>query len=450
MDLFEALGWVACLITSAILFYIYAKKRYLIVKPSIVFITIFHVCIQWAATIDYQNIVHTLPDPSDFLLLTHLFPLAVVTISQQFGDHKAREVWDRLISTTAFDPAKYRAIAVILTGSMVIAVMIYLYYVPFWQTGLYAIFMNPMGAAQAREESLKLIDNLSVKYLYLFMASAIAPLLTVIFTRLMTSAWRSGAYLQVVFYMLSIPVIAFAAALTGARGFVANIILTMIMTILFERGLPLNPVKLLGYGLLVVSGPVILSIMREGQALSLTNFWEYLSNGVGGRIFYTPMQTGLWFADYAQTSGFLGVAGIPKIASFFGVDSVNASNLVGLRYTHSSLDSMLANTCFLFSYYCFFGFNSLWISVLLTLCLDSVTWLYAKFSDLLLLPCIVAIFVSSLSFADSDYTTVLITHGFLPILALSAFLGKFVESRRGRQVTRSLEHLSPPVGPLGT
>lgn len=428
MNSFIAYNWFFCLYTSVSLVFVILCQRFLLIKPSILVILFFHLKIQWAGTLESGYIWYYLPNPWVFAFLLHGFPTVGLSISFLTWRKNVKTIFKRLLFYRLYLKKRDTFIA-ILGFFVALMTVLYLVYVPFYQTGLWTIFTDYKNAAQARENSLKLLDNIFIKYGYSFVMTVFAPLLSVlIFNRLRYSLKKrmliKSARDMVVLFGLLV-----AVSLTGARSPAAYIILVICFSFLLKKGLPINPLYIVLTFFLVLSLPTFLTLLREGKILSISLFWQYLSSGILNRVFHVPMLTGLWHVHYAQNEGFIGIAGIPKLATLFGTEPINMANLIGVAYTNSTIESVSSNTCYLFSYYSYFGWLSFPISLLGLLVLDYSIWVYKNLSDTILLPCVASVSLSSMSFTSSDYTTVWLSHGFGVILILSIILDIWLRSK---------------------
>lgn len=168
-----------------------------------------------------------------------------------------------------------------------------------------------------------------------------------------------------------------------------------------------------------------MTIFRESREFSPEVFFELLQGGVFNRIFSVPMETGLWHSHYAQTNGFVGVAGIPKLADFFGVEPLNLGNIIYLKYSLYSQASGLSNTCFVFAYYSCFGMISMIFSLLALWSLDLSIFVLSRIRNkAILLATIATLGTSCFAFIATVFTTALITNGFLIILLLAFMLDR--------------------------
>ena len=256
------------------------------------------------------------------------------------------------------------------------------------------------------------------------------PLLSVlVFNRIIFNL-KKKLLIKVIFYIVLLLGLLLVVSFTGARSPAAYIILILCFSFLLRKGLPINPFYTIFAFLIVLSLPTVLTLLREGREVNALLFWNYLSSAMLQRLLYVPMLTGLLHVHYAQTQGFLGIAGIPKLAVLLGIEPINMPNLIGLKYLNSTIASVSANTCYLFSYYSYFGWLSFPISILSLWLLDYSIWIYNKLSDNILLACVAAVSMSSMSFISSEYTTVLLTHGFGVILVLSLVLDYWCRLRK--------------------
>jgi hypothetical protein len=387
-------------------------------------ILFFHLTIQWAGIIDSGYIWYYLPNPWVFAFLLHGFPIVGLCISFVTWRKNTKIIFKRLLCYGLYFKKRDKLIR-ILGFCVVLITLLYLLYIPFYETGLWAIFTKLENAAQARENSLKLLDNIFLKYGYSSVMKVFAPLLSVLLFNRLRHSMKKKLPIKIARDIVFLLGLLVAVSLTGARSPAACIILVICLSFLLKKGLPINPLYIILTFLLVLTLPTFLTLLREGKELSISLFWQYLSTGILGRVFHAPMLTGLWHVHYAQHKGFIGISGIPKLAVLFGIKPINVANLIGINYTNIKIASVSANTCYLFSYYSYFGWLSFPLSLLGLWLLDYSILIYKQLSDNILLPCVASVSLSSMSFVSSNYTTVLLTHGFGVILISSLVLDKW-------------------------
>jgi hypothetical protein len=295
--------------------------------------------------------------------------------------------------------------------------------VPFSQTGLYAIFHHPEGSVLAREKSLKLLEDQTLKYVYSIMVSTIAPLTAVMLFFLFLENIKRCKIGRAIVISLALSGLAFAISLTGARISIVNLVLVITFAFIYYHGIPFRPLKVSLIIILVLLVPTILSILRAGETFSIPVVISYLGL-VAERTFIKTMDVGSWYAHYFQTEGAFGVSGVPKLATLLGRDFLITPNFIALKYMKRAIASTSADAGYIFTYYSYFGLASTSISLLGLWLLDISILVYTRLNQYLLVPCIASIALSSLSFISSDYTTVWITHGFGFILIVSLVASK--------------------------
>ncbi len=447
MSLFEVYSWVCCVLTSVLLILLLARFRYLAVKPSVVVLVAFHFMIQWAATVNAAYVEAYLPHPWPFLVLAHGFPLAGLGVTPFLGRRLARETWLRIVGgDTGPAGARTRATVFLLACIALLAVP-FLLAVPIGQSGIYAILFNPGMAAQARADSLLLVPDPVVRYTYNFLVAAFAPVAGVLLSWSIAASVRRlrlGRALASVGILVALLAL---ASLTGARFYPAGILLAIVVAWLLRRGLD---ARILAWaipaGLAVIAIPVALTVLREGHVLTVDESALSLRTAIQHRLFFVPMQVGLWHAHYAQTSGFIGVAGIPKLASLLNVEPINVANLIARVYGQPATESELANASYVFSYYAYFGLPSILLSLAGLWLLDTALLVYRRLSATLLVPCVATVTVASLGFVSVDYTIGLVTNGFLPALAVCLLAQQAARIRIGRFKADVAAAAPPPSG----
>ncbi|MDJ0578517.1 hypothetical protein [Crocosphaera sp.] len=432
---FNDINYLACLITSSLLLSIFIFRKYLFLKPSLIVIVLFHILIQWSAAVNSEYIKSYLPFHWDFFIIVHGFPLIGIYLSCFIVSNKqSKKIWERLLYIGQTIDSKQiklqKKSLIILLILTVLITLVYLSYVPLSQTGLYSILTDPLNSSSAREESFKLINNKILRYAYSFMRESFGPLLVVLCTLQINLALSQKKILLAFYFSFILIMTSVVISLAGSRATLGEIILAIILANMLNNIRKINPLLVL-IGFVLVTVPIVLlSLLREGRALTFENFWLMLSIGIFGRIFLTPLKTGIWYAHYAQTQGFWGIVGISKIASFLGLEGVNIPNYIGLNYMNVSIDSVSANTSFVFAYYSYFGLIGLLLCLIFLLCLDYGLIVVSQLSDGLLIPCISVLAINCLGFISSDYTTVLLTGGFLVTLLTVTILDKIVTNLR--------------------
>jgi hypothetical protein len=430
MSSFVIISWILCLTTAGLLVLSIWLDRSLLVKPSIIFLAFFHIMIQWAAAIDSPRIETYLPDPWVFVLLSQGFPLLGLSVSLWTWRGSARLIWSRLRSDPGVAPRqRWRAIN-LLGLYFVLFVPFYLSQIPLASTGLYAIFTNPLGSDLAREYSLKLVDSAVIGYGYAFMASVFGPMLAVLLFDQLIYNLKRLHWLGCLAAGTGLILVLVSVSLSGARSYPATILLTVLHAWFYHRGFQFNPIYVFSAAVLILGVPTLLTIWREGGIIEWANFWQYFGGGIFRRVFFLPMEMGLWHTDFYQTYGPLGIQAIPRLASLFDVTPINAPNLIALTYyREATIESVIANASYVFAYYTYFGPWSFVFSLLGLWALDAILWVYKKMSGRMLLPLVASIAVASIWFTSIEYTVVLVTNGFLALPVVAWLVDLFSKLR---------------------
>lgn len=426
MSLYVFFNWLFCIITAVLLIVIFLRYRFLFIKPSFMFLTFFHIQIQWAATIQSAYIENFLMYPYSFFILAQIFPLLGLVVSFFVLHKKTKQVYSRIYGLDIFSFRLKEKNLLILFLMILIIVIFYFLKVPLSHTGLYAIFLDPLNSAFARESSLKLLDSWILRYSFSFLKSVLAPLLSILITIYFFQNLKKINILKSLISIFVFFFILIAVSIPGARMPFAMLILAVFLAFYFKKGMPVRPVYIIFVFVLILIFPILMTIFREGKEFNLSLIGVYLKGGIFKRVFVVPMQTGLWHVHYAQEMGFLGVTGIQKLAMLFGVEPMNISNIIYWKYTTYSVYSGLSNTCFAFLYYSCFGLVSIIFSFLGLWALDFSILVFAKIKDrAILLAVIASIASSAFYFVSTSYTIALITNGFVILLIVSLILDKF-------------------------
>jgi hypothetical protein len=417
MSLFLLINGFFSLSVSAWLCHLFSTKRYLFIKPSILLILYTHVFLQWPVTLFSGYYEFFLPDPLVFVFMIHGFTVIGLLVSSYTFREPSRQAWLKMTGPSA--NIRIRLFVVLALLAMIsLITAFYLRHVPFGQTGLYAIFQNPAEADVIRERSLKLLDNPPVQYTFAFMSKALAPLLTALLTLRLEQVFRDRAYSPLFWIVPSMAWVAFSVSLTGERVALVNLLLVIASVLLLRRGIPLR-LKHLPVLTIVLLPAVLLSILLESKELSASHILDYFGH-IGKRAFVAPLDVCSWYAHYVQTHSTFGIAGIPKLAALAGVQPIDVQNLVGIEYVNPSrLTSISAGAAYLITYYSLFGAISLVGSLIGLYLLDVAAVVYRYLDEAMLLACAASLTMSTLSFIQTNYTTVWVTHGFGLILLIS-------------------------------
>lgn len=420
ISMLGALNWFFCIATTLWLSTLFHSSRHLLIKPSLLLLFYTHVFFQWPLAINTWYYEQYLPDPYAFSFLIHVYVALGLLINSHTLTAECQSIWIRMTGGGE-SPRVSPSIVFMLSLVSLIISFTYLCQVPFTQTGLYAILKGIPDSDLVRERSLKLLDSDWVKYSYAFMRATLIPLLASMLTILLERSLQHHQYTKMFFTTFFMAGLAIVISLPGEKSAVVNLFIVIVATLLFQRGIPVNVKNVALSAFLILLPAVIVGLLQSRGDFSLSHVMEWLCL-IGNRAFAGPLDVGSWYVHYLQTNAPFGVSGIPKLAPIFGAQPLDVPNVIGMLYTPARISSVSAGAGYLFMYYSFFGIFSVLLSLIGLFILDVAICVYDHLSDMLLLPCISAITLSTLSFIQSSYTTAWITHGFGVILVCSLLL----------------------------
>lgn len=415
---FVGLSYFFALFCSFWFVYLFAYHRFLFIKPSIILLFCSHLFFQWPAAI-YSGFTESyLPDPSVVPFLLNLYILIGLFISSYSFRARARVEWYRMVSET--DNTHFSYWIRLVAASLFLGLLLYLIYVPFSQTGLYALIFDPSNSDAARDQSYNMLPSY-MKYIYSIVQGTLAPLLAALTSIYAIESMKKRRYMHLWICLFLVGVCIFSVILTGARYPAAKVLIAILLAIIFKKGLPFAPVRIFTAVCLVLLPAALITLYREGnEANPFLVLWYLFDGIIFHRVFCVPYQVGLWHIQYSQFYGLFGIAAIPKLAVLFNIEPIIAPKVIGAFYLpHPEIETH-SNVGYLFSYFSYFGFLSLPISIFLLFTLDFVLFIYKYLHPAFIAPCLGALFPSIMEFAQSDYLTILITHGYLliPIVSL--------------------------------
>lgn len=314
----------------------------------------------------------------------------------------------------------------------------YLMTVPLKSTGLYGVLFDPEHSAEMREESLKLLTNPALQYIYLTGFSCLCPLALCLM--LARCAGISGLRR----YLLLLSVIGFLCfylLLTGARIGLVNLVVAGIFFAFLRNRLRID-VRLLLFGLFILFAvPMVISILRE-QGRSEGTLFEYVE-AIAGRIFLLPLLISGWFVEYADTNGtvgFMQAAGLGQ--------HINWSNLIALEYLgrheQVTIESVTTPTAYFFSNYLYFGWAGLIPSLAALRVIDLPVYQLRHLATDLRLPIAAVLLFFSVIFVQSGFGVTMLSHGYLLLIAL-VFAMRQRRYATGQQSHRPIAVVSPDV-----
>lgn len=283
----------------------------------------------------------------------------------------------------------------------------YLATVPLQSTGLYGVLFDPEHSAEMREESLKLLTNPALQYIYLTGFSCLCPLALCL---MLARCARLSGFRKYLLLFSVIGFLCFFLLLTGARIGLVNLVIAGIFYAFLRNRLRID-VRLLLFGLFILFAvPMLISILRE-QGRNDGTIFEYVE-AIAGRIFLLPLLISGWFVEYADTNGSVGFLQAVGLG-----EHINWSNLIALEYLgrheEVTIESVTTPTAYFFSNYLYFGWAGLIPSLVALRVIDLPVYQLRHLAPDLRLPIAAVLLFFSVIFVQSGFGVTMLSHGYL-------------------------------------
>ena len=432
---FSVLCWIACLFCTGWIIFLITFQKHLLIKPSIILLILTNVFFQWPLAYKAPIYYKFLIDPLAPLIITFFYVVFGLMISTQTFKKTSVVCWNRLSLPYKTD----NAVIYLLFAIVLFVFAYYLTVVPLQDTGLYNIIYNPSLSDLAREHSYKLLGDVRLAYLLAFSIGAIAPLLAAMLSLKLSKFFREKNIPKCLMVIVVFLFICFLVSLPGARAPAGTLILVAFMVQFYKKQFNVGVIPFLIFFIMLLSPVVLMTVLREGKGLdflaTIGHLPDYLAHGVLRRFLVTPLETGIWHIDYVQkNNAYFGVTGIPKLASLFGLEGKNVTNLIGRLYILDSSYTSFANTGYIFSYFSYFGYWSIPLTTFGLLILDFILYVYMKLNRTMLLPTVAVTFLTTSTFTMTSYTIVLLSGGFVLTLVVGLIFTAFMRKNLWQDV----------------
>lgn len=421
IDLTTSFAICTSLLALIFLLYVAKKRIHWFLRPSLLIFAVYVLRIELPSILYLKKAADTLQTPWHFGMIIHGFSLIFLIVALPIylrGSQHTEATWKsmrRQIEAKQTLPRYCIAILLTLTGATMI---IYFMTVPFTGTGLYYLFTDPMSLNRARDESLKLLSNPIVRYLYSWNFNTFVPLLLVAFTTIIIQRRRLD-YIPVALAVIV------STLMTMSRASVARTVLIVLLTFFFIRTKQIRFTRLTMFAIigvtLILLGPALISILREGKDVSQEALVKRLTGSVLGRAELVPSQSIMIYVYHTQITEQLGLSGIRPLAALTGQDYFNMANETGRIYVRGGGATTLCNANFIGAYYASFGLWTIPFCVIGVLAFDVFVLVY-RIPNLIILPIFILLIIKAIALSQSVFTTLLLTNGFIliPVLALLA------------------------------
>jgi hypothetical protein len=370
--------------------------------------------------------------PWDYFFLAHVFPISTLYISFFIGRRTAKKLYMefRSMSQQGEDHPQERQLLIIVLMAIISLVLgWYLTIVPFKETGLYAMLFSLPNADIIREKSFKLLDHQLLKYIFSLMSNTLAPL-TVIFISFEIKRHLSPLRLsKLALYFVSLCFVLIVVSIYGAKAPALMLLFTIALAFYFRSGLPFRPTLIAFVGLILLIVPMVMSLLinkGEFDLGTVVSYYGDILDRTFGRIAYP----GLWHVDFAQREGYIGVAGIPKLATLLNIEPIDSFNVIGKTYIPNAFESISAGASFIFVNYSYFGLLAFMPCLIALLFLDGLLQIYINIDQSIRIPIIACCSTAVINLIQTQFTTVLFTGGLVPLLLVGMTWTAFIKSLR--------------------
>ena len=394
------------------------NKNFLILKPSFIFYILYFIFICFPATIFCLNSYKLLKNPWMYLSLSHVLPFCSLLFCSNLFAEKYKKIWGN-VSVQIDYKILYFYVFLFL-----FSFILYCSYVGIKETGLYGILYMPSDSAIMRENSLKLLESQTIKYVYSLCRSVVCPVLCSLLIFIMADK-KQYYFLPLIFLVI------FFVLIPGERWPILLLLFSCVASLLYSKKIKISIKSLFYFSFFCLMATTFFSIFREGIDYKNFNILEFCERTfitslfVLNRIIVVPMETGLNYFSFAENNFFWGIKGIEKLAFLFNEEAVNVPNYIYHYVSHDgskTLPSGTYPTCFVFFYYSCFSYFSIALSFVLISLLDFIIFLYEKINPSLLIPVLGSECGALISLVQTDYTVSLFTHGILLIPLLAVFV----------------------------
>jgi hypothetical protein len=424
------------------------RWRWLLVKPSIIFIAYYQVSVMWPGIWWLDHIEDLVPRTREYIWALHGTGLAATALAVLSWRRTARGIVRRLRRSPPPDESTYRLLAIAILGAFVAVVTAWYLATLGWRnTGLSAILSGAEGNVEVRESAMKLLGSRLLQYAWALMAYAAAYLLAYWLAFAAVIHARSRRFGAAALASCGFAGLLAIVALPGARGPMAMLVLATLMAFYVRNGFRLSPIRISVILAAALALPALLTLWRNAELLDWGTFAVYYLDIVD-RVAGRSVQDNIWMVGYVQQQGLFGPSGIPLFARLSGTPPLDVFNIVGLHFRPDGLQSISANSSSIaVNYGCFGLAGGFGLTLFVTFAMDALLILQSRLPRALLAPCIGICGVISINFAMTTFSTVFLTHGLLPTIVLCYLLHfaktTLVTRRRSGQDPSTAEFVRP-------
>lgn len=488
--MFEVLSMASAVVVLGALGFIAFRIPALLIKPSTLFLAFYCLQVQISAAINAKQVIDSLESPWIFFLLVHGIALACLPIVFFSFRRTAESLYKKIGDLPSrLNTRPLAQVAILLIISCYSVVLAYLAYVPFTKTGLYALLFEPQLHDSYRQLSMRLISSDVLRYSFALLEKVLAPISAATCAILMGLAMRRKQRVIALLALAGIVLSALPAALYGARGPVAMVVLVVVFSWFLMFWRKVNLVSLAAALFFVLLVPVLMMVWKSESTDSRVLIFH--TANILDRMVGRGYIDNVWHLRRVEQKGTYGILAIEKLASLLGKKPIDAFNEVAIANqdkapvfgikqleapdpiigakrgappspaasasaqagglspsgiavakpeqrsagSAAKCDRTLVSECvdiresasagasFAVMNYAIFGAIGIPLSVVFILCIDSLLFVYARTSSLMVVQSIASVAVPVLTMSFSLFTTVMVSKGLALIPAFCFALG---------------------------
>ncbi|MBY0500556.1 MAG: hypothetical protein K2P93_00955 [Alphaproteobacteria bacterium] len=422
LDGYTTLNLLLTAITLFFIVYIFLYKRYLVVKPTFLFLI--YAFIFWQVPFTYLSYEceKFLPDPYALLVMIHGFMFIGLFLTSRLFIPQTQEVWHNLIrhnNKIDIIESNYNLFICVLLGLILICSIVYFSYVSFEDTPIMLSFKgaDTNTIIMARESALKTLESFLPKYAYTILRSCLAICVVCFSGFALIQSFKEKSYMLLFLYSVAILLAILFSSVVFNKSTFSLLLIGFFLNYIWWN-IQSSFKVFIGGGFIIVAAiilAVLVSSIGYYHSLDLiaATIWPMIN-----RTFIVTFKVGTWFIHYAQVNGFIGISAFPKLAVMLGEEQIYLPNFIGklyapLYFNHEVLSSVAANAGFIFVNYVAWGLAGLPISLLMFVSLDVALLIMKRLSRMFLIPFLSVIGILLISFTSSTYGASLISHGYL-------------------------------------
>jgi hypothetical protein len=306
------------------------RRTEFIVRPSFIFLGFFWLQVQFASAINSSYIYTQLRAPWTYFVIVHLFPVAILVLIPMTFRSTAQRVSARIRGwSDHVQPGPLVGRTIVLLCTIWIVLACYLNFVPFHQTGLYALLFEPELADEFRERSMKLANLQWFNYIYAIMEKAIAPVTGAYIALVLSLLWSRSRFLLIPLAVLGLVAAILPTMIYGARGPAVMIVAAAAFALLATRTGRGTPWPFVAAFVVALVPAIATMALKSGSFAPRVLLFQLgnVLDRVVGRSFCDNVS----HVAFVQQNGFHGVGAIEKLAPLFGAQPVDTLNKVGAR-----------------------------------------------------------------------------------------------------------------------